>query len=46
MVGHTALGHCCLGLIHWHCTGGDGCGGSCGAGSWHWAGAFNHKMAS
>lgn len=19
-MGHTALGHCCLGLIHWHCT--------------------------
>lgn len=19
-MGHTALDHCCLGLIHWHCT--------------------------
>lgn len=19
-MGHTALGHCCLGQIHWHCT--------------------------
>lgn len=26
-----------------YCSGGgDGCGG----GSWHWAGAFNHKMSS
>lgn len=25
--------------------GGGGCGGGCGGGGWHWAGAFNHKLA-
>lgn len=42
LLGHTARGHCCLGLKHWHCTalviGVRGC--------WHWAWVFNRKLSS